>query len=82
MTNAGKGTPSLTAFSWFIADGVEDMTVTSINSAHQRHKDREMLNDIDMALQTNEETRHRLEAMRREVVNRLGINKPTGDDAA
>lgn len=58
------------------------MTVTSINSAQQRHKDREMLNDIDIALQTNEETRQRLEAMRREVINRLGINKPTGDDAA
>ncbi|MBJ9257279.1 hypothetical protein I5495_08035 [Citrobacter amalonaticus] len=58
------------------------MTVTSINSAQQRHKDREMLNDIDMALQTNEETRKRLETMRREVINRLGINKPTGDDAA
>lgn len=58
------------------------MTVTSINSAQHRHKDREMLNDIDMALQTNEETRQRLEAMRREVINRLGINKPTGDDAA
>lgn len=58
------------------------MTVTSINSAQQRHKDREMLIEIDMALQTNEETRQRLEAMRREVINRLGINKPTGDDAA
>lgn len=58
------------------------MTVTSINSAQQRHKDREMLETIDMALQTNEETRQRLEAMRREVINRLGINKPTGDDAA
>ena len=58
------------------------MTVTSINSAQQRHKNREMLNDIDIALQTNEETRQRLEAMRREIVNRLGINKPTGDDAA
>ncbi|HFX7230487.1 TPA: hypothetical protein ACIFST_000022 [Citrobacter farmeri] len=58
------------------------MTVTSINSAQQRHKDREMLIEIDMALQTNEETRQRLEAMRREIVNRLGINKPTGDDAA
>lgn len=58
------------------------MTVTSINSAQQRHKDREMLIEIDMALQTNEETRKRLEAMRREVINRLGINKPTGDDAA
>lgn len=58
------------------------MTVTSINSAQQRHKDREMLIEIDMALQTNEETRQRLEAMRREVINRLGTNKPTGDDAA
>lgn len=58
------------------------MTITSINSAQQRHKDREMLNDIDMALQTNEETRQRLEAMRREVINRLGINKPDNDPEA
>ncbi|WP_373203363.1 hypothetical protein [Citrobacter amalonaticus] len=58
------------------------MTVTSINAAQQRHKDREMLNDIDMALQTNEETRKRLEAMRREVINRLGINKPDHDPEA
>lgn len=58
------------------------MTVTSINSAQQRHKDREMLIEIDMALKTNEETRQRLEAMRREVVNRLGINKPDDDPEA
>lgn len=57
-------------------------TVTSIGIAQQRQKDREMLEDIDMALRTNEETRSRLEAMRREVINRLGLNKPTGGDAA
>ena len=59
------------------------MSVTDINSAQQRHKDREMLTNIDKELQTNEETRQRLEAMRREVSNRLGINKPDGpEDAA
>lgn len=58
------------------------MTVTSINAAQQRHKDSELLNDIDIALQTNEETRQRLEAMRREVINRLGINKPDHDPEA
>ncbi|WP_044184912.1 hypothetical protein [Phytobacter massiliensis] len=57
-------------------------TITSIASAQQRHKDREMLGDIDKALQTNEETRQRLEAMRREVVNRLGLNKPDGPEVA
>lgn len=57
--------------------------VINLNSAQQRHKDREMLTNIDKALQTNEETRQRLEAMRREVINRLGINKPNGpEDAA
>jgi len=40
-------------------------SITPINSAQQRHKDREMLTNIDKALQTNEETRQRLEAMRR-----------------
>lgn len=59
------------------------MSVTDINSAQQRHKDRGMLTNIDKALQTNDETRQRLEAMRREVINRLGINKPDGpEDAA
>ena len=57
-------------------------TVTSIGLAQQRQKDREMLEDIDMALRTNEETRSRLEAMRREVINRLGLNKPDGPEAA
>ncbi|ELY2508854.1 hypothetical protein SNQ28_000657 [Cronobacter malonaticus] len=57
-------------------------TVTSIALAQQRQKDREMLEDIDNALKTNDETRKRLEAMRREVINRLGINKPDGGSAA
>lgn len=57
-------------------------TVTHIASAQQRQKDREMLEDIDHALRTNDETRKRLEAMRREVINRLGLNKPDGGSAA
>lgn len=57
-------------------------TVTHISSAQQRQKDREMLEDIDNALKTNDETRRRLEAMRREVINRLGLNKPDGGSAA
>ncbi|ELY4459721.1 hypothetical protein SMZ60_002229 [Cronobacter sakazakii] len=57
-------------------------TVTHISSAQQRQKDREMLEDIDNALKTNDETRKRLEAMRREVINRLGLNKPDGGSAA
>ncbi|EGT4353142.1 hypothetical protein DOX58_21665 [Cronobacter sakazakii] len=57
-------------------------TVTHISSAQQRQKDREMLEDIDNALRTNDETRKRPEAMRREVINRLGLNKPDGGSAA
>ncbi|WP_171998430.1 hypothetical protein [Cronobacter sp. JZ38] len=57
-------------------------TVTSIALAQQRQKDREMLEDIDNALKTNDEARKRLEAMRREVINRLGLNKPDGGSAA
>ncbi|ELY6233078.1 hypothetical protein SNQ37_002041 [Cronobacter sakazakii] len=57
-------------------------TVTHISSAQQRQKDKEMLEDIDNALKTNDETRKRLEAMRREVINRLGLNKPDGGSAA
>ncbi|EQB0486267.1 hypothetical protein ACYAO4_002737 [Cronobacter turicensis] len=57
-------------------------TVTSIALAQQRQKDREMLEDLDHALRTNDETRKRLEAMRREIINRLGLNKPDGGSAA
>ncbi|EOI5715358.1 hypothetical protein ACMS0D_001628 [Cronobacter turicensis] len=57
-------------------------TVTNIALAQQRQKDREMLEDLDHALRTNDETRKRLEAMRREIINRLGLNKPDGGSAA
>ncbi|ELY2669064.1 hypothetical protein SMC00_000550 [Cronobacter sakazakii] len=57
-------------------------TVTNIALAQQRQKDREMLEDLDHALRMNDETRKRLESMRREVINRLGLNKPDGGSAA
>jgi len=59
------------------------MSVTDINSAQQRHKDREMLKTIEAALQFNDDARLRLEEARRELINRLGDNKPYGpEDAA
>lgn len=58
------------------------MSVTAINSAQQRHKDREMLKTIEAALQFNEDSRLRLEEARRELINRLGINKPDGPEVA
>lgn len=58
-------------------------SITPINSAQQHHKDREMLKTIEAALQFNEDARLRLEEARRELINRLGINKPDGpEDAA
>lgn len=51
-------------------------SVTNIALAQQRQKDREMLQTLDEALKCNDETRQRLESMRREVINRLGDNKP------
>ncbi|WP_312953889.1 hypothetical protein [Atlantibacter hermannii] len=57
--------------------------VINLNSAQQRHKDREMLKTIEAALQFNEDARLRLEEARRELINRLGINKTNGpEDAA
>jgi hypothetical protein len=57
-------------------------TVTPITSAQQRQFDRIQLQQIDEALATNDETRKRLEMMRREVINRLGLNKPDGPEVA
>lgn len=57
-------------------------TVTSIALAQQRQKDREMLEAIEWQLNNVHETEKRLMEMRRELVNRLGINKPEGGDAA
>ena len=58
-------------------------TIASFEAAQQRQFDRIQLQQIDEALATNDETRRRLEMMRREVINRLGLNKPDGpEDAA
>ncbi|ELY4101206.1 hypothetical protein [Cronobacter sakazakii] len=57
-------------------------TVTNIALAQQRQKDREMLEAIEWQLNNVHETEKRLMEMRRELVNRLGINKPEGGDAA
>ncbi|ELQ6218479.1 hypothetical protein ACI09I_000921 [Cronobacter dublinensis] len=57
-------------------------TVTHISSAQQRQKDREMLETIEWQLNNVHETEKRLMEMRRELVNRLGINKPDGPEAA
>ncbi|ELY4492038.1 hypothetical protein SNQ49_004228 [Cronobacter malonaticus] len=57
-------------------------TVTSIASAQQRQKDREMLEDIEWQLNNVHETERSLKDMRKELENRLGINKPEGGDAA
>ncbi|ELY2671961.1 hypothetical protein SMC00_003566 [Cronobacter sakazakii] len=57
-------------------------TVTSIALAQQRQKDREMLDAVEWQLNNVHETEKRLMEMRRELVNRLGINKPEGGDAA
>lgn len=57
-------------------------TVTTLEAAQQRQFDRNQLQQIDEALATNEETRKRLEMMRREVINRLGLNKPDGPEVA
>lgn len=51
-------------------------SVTNIALAQQRQKDREMLQTLDEALKCSDESRLRLESMRREVINRLGDNKP------
>ncbi|ALB54879.1 hypothetical protein AB8W28_04000 [Cronobacter universalis] len=57
-------------------------TVTSIALAQQRQKDKEMLEAVEWQLNNVHETEKRLMEMRRELVNRLGINKPDGGDAA
>lgn len=57
-------------------------TVTSIALAQHRQKDKEMLEAVEWQLNNIHETEKRLMEMRRELVNRLGINKPEGGDAA
>ncbi|ELY5887251.1 hypothetical protein QMT18_18310 [Cronobacter sakazakii] len=57
-------------------------TVTNIALAQQRQKDKEMLEAVEWQLNNVHETEKRLMEMRRELVNRLGINKPDGGSAA
>lgn len=57
-------------------------TIASFEAAQQRQFDRIQLQQIDEALATNDETRKRIEMMRREVINRLGLNKPDGPEVA
>ncbi len=57
-------------------------TVTNISSAQQRQKDKEMLEAVEWQLNNVHETEKRLMEMRRELVNRLGLNKPDGGSAA
>ncbi|EOL9017033.1 hypothetical protein QMW84_16715 [Cronobacter sakazakii] len=57
-------------------------TVTSIALAQQRQKDKEMLEAVEWQLNNVHETEKRLMEMRRELVNRLGLNKPDGGSAA
>ncbi|HAU5443928.1 TPA: hypothetical protein JD178_14920 [Cronobacter sakazakii] len=57
-------------------------TVTSIALAQQRQKDKEMLEAVEWQPNNVHETEKRLMEMRRELVNRLGINKPDGPEAA
>ncbi|ELY5854422.1 hypothetical protein ABUP50_001713 [Cronobacter malonaticus] len=57
-------------------------TVTHIALAQQRQKDKEMLEAIEWQLNNVHETEKRLMEMRRELVNRLGLNKPDGGSAA
>ncbi|NHV34226.1 hypothetical protein G9X54_10010, partial [Cronobacter sakazakii] len=49
-------------------------TVTNIALSQQRQKDKEMLEAIEWQLNNVHETEKRLMEMRRELVNRLGIN--------
>ncbi|HAU5442625.1 TPA: hypothetical protein JD178_08160 [Cronobacter sakazakii] len=57
-------------------------TVTSIALAQQCQKDKEMLEAIEWQLNNVHETERRLKEMRKELENRLGINKPDGGSAA
>lgn len=58
-------------------------TVTNIQQAKwQRHADMEKLKDIDAQIADAERAVSLLAERRRELVNRLGLNKPDGPEAA
>ena len=57
--------------------------VTNIQQAKwQRHADMEKLKDIDAQIANAERAMSLLAERRRELVNRLGLNKPDGPEAA
>ncbi|EOT0230474.1 hypothetical protein ACNKJC_000736 [Enterobacter hormaechei] len=58
-------------------------TVTNIQQVKwQRHADMEKLKDVDAQIADAERAMHLLAERRRELVNRLGLNKPDGPEAA
>ncbi|EDU1718267.1 TPA: hypothetical protein ACG1JD_002409 [Citrobacter sedlakii] len=58
-------------------------TVTNIQQVKwQRHADMEKLKDIDAQIADAERAVSLLAERRRELVNRLGLNKPDGPEAA
>ncbi|EPK1346651.1 hypothetical protein OGQ49_004621 [Enterobacter hormaechei] len=58
-------------------------TVTNIQQVKwQRHADMEKLKDIDTQIADAERAVSLLAERRRELVNRLGLNKPDGPEAA
>ncbi|WP_270491138.1 hypothetical protein [Enterobacter ludwigii] len=58
-------------------------TVTNIQQVKwQRHADEQELKSLDEKIEDAERALYLLADRRRELVNRLGFNKPTGDDAA
>lgn len=58
-------------------------TVTNIQQVKwQRHADMEKLKDVDAQIADAERAMNLLAERRRELVNRLGLNKPDGPEAA
>ncbi|EEG5918244.1 hypothetical protein G3G10_003367 [Salmonella enterica subsp. enterica] len=59
------------------------MTVTSINQAkQQRERDEAELRSVREMTEQHQKAMNYLHDRARELVNRLGLNKPTGDDAS
>lgn len=58
-------------------------SVTNIQQAKwQRHADEQKLKDVDAQIADAERAMSLLTERRRELVNRLGLNKPEGPEAA
>lgn len=58
-------------------------SVTNIQQVKwQRHADEQKLKDVDAQIEDAERAMSLLAERRRELVNRLGLNKPDGPEAA